>query len=302
MSSPVASPTYPWYYRPLDWFLRGLASLPLTLLYGLAEVLYFLMAYVLRYRERVVLENLRNSFPEKTEAEHKKLAKQFYRHFAQLIVEILWLREATPAQLARRVSFPNKHIITDKLAQGRSMLALGSHEGNWEWILTSGALQINAPAVGVYQPLNSPFFDDFMYKLRTRTGAELVTMRETIRYMVASQDRQQLLCMLSDQSPSNPKNRYWTQLLNQETGFYTGADRLVGQFQLPVVYVSIRRLRRGYYEAVLTELFDGNTPLDPEQHQITEAFARAMEKDIRASPADYLWSHRRWKHKRPVGE
>ncbi|ALD21499.1 lysophospholipid acyltransferase family protein [Hymenobacter sp. DG25A] len=302
MSSTIAPPTYPWYYRPLEWFLRGLASLPLPLLYGLAEVLYFLMAYVLRYRERVVLENLRNSFPEKTEAEHKKLAKQFYRHFAQLMVEILWLRQASPEELSRRVSYPNKHVITDQLAKGRSLLALGSHEGNWEWILTSGALQINAPAVGVYQPLNSPFFDDFMYKLRTRTGAELVTMRETIRYMAASQDRQQLLCMLSDQSPSNAKNRYWTQLLHQETGFYTGADRLAAQFQLPVVFVSIRRKRRGYYEVVLTELYDGNTPLDPNQHRITEAFARAMEKDIRAAPADYLWSHRRWKHKRPVGE
>ncbi|MCR5886968.1 lysophospholipid acyltransferase family protein [Hymenobacter sp. J193] len=298
MSSPVAAATYPWYFRPLDWLLRATAALPLPLLYGLAEVLYFLMAYVLRYRQRVVLENLRNSFPEKTEAEHRQLARRFYRHFAQLMVEILWLRQATPAQLNRRVEYPNKHVITDRLKEGKSLLALGSHAGNWEWILTSGQLQLDVPAVGVYQPLNNAFFDEFMYKLRTRTGAELVTMRETIRYMAATRNRQKVLSMLSDQSPSNPTNRYWTELLHQDTAFYTGADRLAAHFQMPVVYVSIQRVRRGYYRIVLEELFDGQSPLNPDQHQITEAFARALERDIQRAPADYLWSHRRWKHKR----
>ncbi|WP_262383919.1 lysophospholipid acyltransferase family protein [Hymenobacter lutimineralis] len=302
MSSSTASSPYPWYFRPLDWGLRGLAALPLFVLYGLAEVLYFLMAYVLRYRQRVVLKNLRNSFPEKSAAEHRQLARRFYRHFAQLMVEILWLRQATPAQLKRRVEYPNKHVLIDHVEAGRSVLALGSHAGNWEWILTSGQLQLDVPAVGVYQPLNNGFFDEFMYKLRTRTGAELVTMRETIRYMAATRNRQKVLSMLSDQSPSNPTNRYWTHLLHQDTAFYTGADRLASHFQLPVVYVSIQRVRRGYYRIVLEELFDGQSALDPNQHQITEAFARALERDIQAAPADYLWSHRRWKHKREATE
>jgi KDO2-lipid IV(A) lauroyltransferase len=290
---------YPWYYRPLNWLLQGMAHLPLSVLYVVAEGLYGLLAYVVRYREKVVLENLRNAFPDKSEAEIQRLKRAFYRHFSQVMVEILKLAAMSPAELRRRVQFRNAELLDRWLAEGRTVLALGSHTGNWEWILTSGALRLSGGAVdGVYKPLSNPFFEFFMHRLRTRTGAHLVPMRDTLRHLVRHRGEPRILSMLSDQAAGPEDKPYWTRFLHQETSFYTGADRLAAQFNCSVAYVNIRRLRRGYYELAITELTDGQVPINKNATVLTEAFARHLERDIQASPAEYLWTHRRWKHKR----
>ncbi|WP_260625684.1 lysophospholipid acyltransferase family protein [Hymenobacter sediminicola] len=293
---------YPWYYRPLNWLLRGLAHLPLPVLYGLAEVIYFLLAYVLRYRQKVVLQNLRNSFPEKPEAEILRIQKAFYRHFAQVMVETLKLAVMPAEELKRRVWFSNPEVMERHFAQGRTVLGLSSHAGNWEWVLTSGAVWLSAHADGVYKPLSNPFFESFMHQLRTRTGAGLIPMRDTLRDMLQRRGEIRVVSLLSDQAAGPEDRPYWTQFMNQESGFYTSADRLATRFHCPVVYVSIRRLRRGYYQIILTELYDGDAPLPANEFPITEAFVRQLEHDMHAFPADYLWTHRRWKHKRPVSE
>ncbi|GAA4018213.1 lysophospholipid acyltransferase family protein [Hymenobacter fastidiosus] len=289
---------YPWYYRPLEWLLLGLAYLPLRLLYGLADGIYLLLAFVIRYRQQIVLTNLRNSFPEKTDAEIRRIARQFYRHFAEVMVETLKLGVMTPAELKRRVFFRNPEVLEQWHAKGRTALGLSSHAGNWEWVLTSGAVWLSARADGVYKPLSNPFFEDFMYRLRTRTGARLIPMRETLRNLVRNRGDLRVVSLLSDQAAGPEDQPYWTTFMHQDSGFYTSADRLAAQFHYPVVYVSIQRQRRGYYEIVLTELYDGDAPLEPGKFAITDAFVRHLERDIRALPSDYLWTHRRWKHKR----
>jgi KDO2-lipid IV(A) lauroyltransferase len=289
---------YPWYYEPLRWLLLGLAYLPYSVLYLLSEGIYFLLAYVVRYRWRVVTENLRNSFPEKSEAEIKRIGKAFYRHFAQVMVEILKLTRMSDTELKRRVVFRNPEVLERHYQAGRMALGLSSHAGNWEWVLTSGAIWLSAEVDGVYKPLSNPFFESFMCELRTRTGAGLIPMRDTLRDMVQRRGEPRVVSLLSDQAAGPEDRPYWTTFMNQDSGFYTSADRLAARFQAPVVYVSIRRLRRGYYEIVLTELYDGNTPLPADSFPITEAFVQALEEDIRAAPEQYLWTHRRWKHKR----
>jgi KDO2-lipid IV(A) lauroyltransferase len=178
------------------------------------------------------------------------------------------------------------------------VLALGSHIGNWEWILPTGAVAFPGKADGVYKPLHNPFFEQFMLQLRTHTGARLIPMRDTLRDMLRLRGQPRSLSMLSDQSPGGVEHTYWTEFLHQDTAFYTGADKLAAQFRCPVLYVNIRRLRRGYYEIIVEELYDGQAPLDKNAFAITEEFARRVERDIRARPAEYLWSHRRWKHQR----
>jgi len=291
--------SFPWYYRPISWLLTGLASLPLSVLYGLASVIYFFIAKVFRYRERVVMENLRNSFPTKNEAEILNLRRAFYHHLSQVIVEILKLTTMSPNQLRRRVQFRNGELLDKWLAEGKLVLALGSHTGNWEWILTAGALRFTGGVVdGVYKPLSNPFFEVFVHHLRTCTGAQLIPMRNTLRHLVAHRNESRIVSLLSDQAAGPEDKPYWTTFLHQDTSFYTGADRLAAQFGCPVAYVNIRRLRRGYYELAIEELTDGSTLVDKNAARITEAFARLLERDIQASPADYLWTHRRWKHKR----
>ncbi|WP_375437109.1 lysophospholipid acyltransferase family protein [uncultured Hymenobacter sp.] len=296
--SKSASKAYAWYFHLLGWLLRGLAHLPFTVLYVLADLIYFLLAYVVRYRRQVVLTNLRNSFPEKAEAEIQRLQRLFYRNFAQVLVETLKLAAMPDAELKRRVTFSNPEVLERHFAQGRTVLGLSSHAGNWEWVLTSGAVWLSAHVDGVYKPLMNPFFENFMRQLRTRTGAGLIPMRDTLRDMVQRRGETRVVSMLSDQAAGPEDRPYWTTFMHQEAGFYTSAERLASRFHCPVVYVSIRRLRRGYYQIILTDLYDGDSPLPADSFPITEAFVQQLERDIRSFPADYLWTHRRWKHKR----
>jgi KDO2-lipid IV(A) lauroyltransferase len=292
---------YPWYYEPLRWLLLGLAHLPLAVLYVLARGIYLVLAYVVRYRWRVATDNLRKSFPERSEVEIQQLGKAFYWHFAQVVVEILRLAAISPQELARRVRFTNPELMTQSFADKRAVLSLGSHMGNWEWILSGAALQWPEQAAGVYKPLMNPFFEYFMYRLRTRLGAGAVPMKATLRYLVQRRHEGHTLSLLTDQAAGPEDRPYWTDFMHQDSSFYTGADRLAVQFNCVVLYVGIRRVRRGYYEITFTKLPDGQAAaeaLPRDEFPVTEAFARQLERDLQASPEQYLWTHRRWKHKR----
>jgi len=293
---------YPWYYLPLNALLLGLAHLPLPVLYVVAEGLYFLLAHGLRYRGRVVRENLRNSFPDKSEAEIRRIGRAFYRHFAQIVVEILKLAAISPAELARRARWVNPELMAGALARQRPVITLGSHMGNWEWILGSGALVLPGVMAGVYKPFKNPFVEAFVRRLRTRLGAEAVPMSATLRYLVQHRRGGHNISLLTDQAAGPEDRPYWTTFLHQDTGFYSSAERLAAQFGGAVLYVGIRRLRRGYYEIKFTEMPDGAAvaAAPAGAFPITEAFARQLERDIQASPEQYLWTHRRWKHKKSV--
>jgi KDO2-lipid IV(A) lauroyltransferase len=296
-----------WYFQPLRWLLLGLAQLPLAVLYGLASGIYVLLAYVVRYRWRVVLDNLRHSFPEKSEADVRRIGRQFYWHFAQVMVEILKLAAISPAELRQRMHFVNPELMTRHFAENRQVLSLGSHRGNWEWILSGAALEFPDRAAGVYKPLNNRFFEQFMRRLRTRLGAEAVPMLATLRYLVQHRGEGRTISLLTDQAAGPEDRPYWTSFMHQDAGFYTSADRLAAQFKCGVLYVGIRRVRRGYYEVKFSELPDGldaaaavNALTEAERYPVTEAFVRHLEADIQATPEQYLWTHRRWKHKRPT--
>ena len=304
MSAPAVRPAFAWYFYPLQWLLLGLARLPLPVLYVLAEGIYGLLAYVVRYRWAVVLDNLRHAFPEKTEAEVQRIGRQFYRHFAQVIVEILKLASISPTELGRRVRFTNPELMTELFAENRLVLSLGSHRGNWEWILSGAALLWPGRAAGVYKPLTNAFFEHFMRRLRTRLGAGAVPMLATLRYLSAHRGEGRTLSLLTDQAAGPDDRPYWTDFLHRPAGFYTSADRLAAQLGCAALYVGIRRERRGYYAITFTRLPEGlpasqatQAATDAERYPIAEAFVRQLEADIRATPEQYLWTHRRWKHK-----
>ncbi|AYA37120.1 lauroyl acyltransferase [Hymenobacter oligotrophus] len=286
---------FAWYYLPLEWLLLGLSSLPMPVLYLVADGFYLLMRYVLRYRHQVVFGNIRNSFPDKPEAWVRDTAHGFYRHFADTIVEILKMATISPAEFNRRVVITNPELGDAYFAKGRTIMTLGSHHGNWEWIAPTGAQRWPGKVDGVYKPLSNPFFEYFVYRLRTRLGTGLIPMRETLRDMEANRGQVRSLCMLSDQCPPKSKYAYWTRTLNQDTAFFTGSDRLAVQYNCPVLYASIRKVRRGYCTITLEEIYDGSAELNLAEHPITEAFARRIERDIMERPSEYLWSHRRWK-------
>ena len=289
----------PLYYS-LWLLLKGLGALPLSVLYGLSSFLYFLLYYVTGYRKKVVLQNLRISFPDKKEQELEQIAKDFYKQFADVVVEILHLSDMSREEMLRRVKFSNPEVLANYVEAGQPVLILGTHVGNWEWSLSAAAVTFNFPAEGVYKPLNNPFFEAFMLHTRSRLGARLIKMKETLRDFVARRKQPRVVALLSDQSPLWSDINFWTTFMNQETAFYTGAEKLSNMFGYPVLFLDVMRTSRGHYTLTFDEITDGRQPATENAFPITEAFAQKLEAAIRRAPSDYLWTHKRWKHKRPV--
>ncbi|MFD2514472.1 lysophospholipid acyltransferase family protein [Pontibacter locisalis] len=288
-------------YYPLWLLLKGLSLLPFPVLYLLSDFLFLLSYHIIGYRKKVVLHNLRNSFPEKGEQEIKDMAKAFYRHFMDVVVEIIKLASISKSEMERRITFTNQEVLDDLVRQGKPVITMGSHSGNWEWILSAGAVQFSFPAEGVYKPLSNVFFEEFMLYIRSRLGARLVKMKDTMRDFIRNRKVPRVVAMLSDQTPPFGEIQYWTKFLNQETAFFVGAEKLSNSFGYPVLYLDVQRGRRGYYILTFETITDGQQDLSAlgVEYPITEIFAQKLETTIRRNPANYLWTHKRWKHKRP---
>ncbi|WP_162055595.1 lysophospholipid acyltransferase family protein [Pontibacter pamirensis] len=297
-------PNIPPLYYPLWFFLKGLSLLPLPVLYVLADFLYFVVYYLIGYRKKVVLQNLRSAFPEKSEREIQRIAKNFYRQFADVVVEILRLHSMRPEEMRRRITFTNQQLLDDLVKQGTPVITMGSHAANWEWILPAGAVQFSFPTNGIYKSLNNPFFEAYMLHTRSQLGTRLIEMKETSRDFVRNRKVPRVVAMLSDQTPMKNEIQYWTTFLHQDTPFYVGAEKLSNMFGYPVLYLDVQRTSRGHYTLTFETITDGTLakPAAEDQYPITELFAKKLESTIRRSPADYLWTHKRWKHKRPEGE
>jgi Kdo2-lipid IVA lauroyltransferase/acyltransferase len=298
----MTKPSIPLYYYPLWALLLGLSWLPLRMLYGVSAVLYVFLHYLIGYRRKVIYTNLRNSFPQKSAAEIDVLAKGFYRHLADLIVETLKLNTMSRQHLLRRVRFKNPELVLLQLEKGRPVIMMGGHLANWEWLTVAVSAYFSVPSEGLYKPLSNSFFEAFLLKMRTRFGALMVKTKDTLREFIRRKNVPRVIGILSDQTPPGGEIQYWTDFMQQDTPFYVGTDKLATSFKYPVVFLGIERIRRGYYDVTFEPLYDGATPLPKDSFPLTEAFARHLEAWINANPADYLWSHRRWKNKRVVSD
>jgi Kdo2-lipid IVA lauroyltransferase/acyltransferase len=280
---------------PLWLLLKGLSLLPLPVLYLLSDVLYFITYYIIGYRKVVVLNNLRNSFPEKSDAEIYQIRKTFYKQFMDVIVEILKLRSMDASEMKRRITFTNQDVLDNFIKQGKTVITMGSHSGNWEWVLSAGAVQFTFPACGIYKPLNNSFFEEFMLTTRSRLGARLIKMKDTLRDFATYRDQPRVIAMLSDQTPLKSEITFWTTFMNQDTPFYEGAEKLAVRFNCPVLFLDIQRKKRGNYILTFEQIYDGNSTA-ADNLSITEIFANKLEASIHRDPANYLWTHKRWKH------
>lgn len=287
---------------PLWWLLLGLSKLPFPVLYLLADFFYIILYHLVGYRKKVVAANLANAFPEKTEDERAELARLFYRNLCDVIVETLKLASISPEELRRRIRFTNLSLLQDNINAGASVIVLGSHLANWEWALSGGAVSFGFQVDGVYKPLTNDFFEWFMLRSRSRLGAHLFKMKDTLRDLISRKHIPRAISMLSDQTPPRGEIQYWTTFLHQDTPFFVGGDKLAASFKYPVLFLGAKRVKRGFYEFGFELIHDGKTELPKNDYIITETYARFLERWINDNPADYLWSHKRWKHKRPAGQ
>ncbi len=275
-------------------FFKLLSRLPLRVLYGLADVLYILLLYGLRYRRTIVRENLGRSFPEKSPDQIRAMVRGFYRNLTDLLVETIKMPTLSADELRRRVCFTNPALVRDRLEAGQSVIGMASHSSNWEWIPSASVLN-GMPTDSVYKTLNNPFFENLMRSVRSSFGAVPVPMHTLPRRMVAQKDVARIIALVADQVPDVPEQAYWTHFLHQDTPFYPGTERLARSRNLPVFYTELARVSRGFYAVTFTQI--GEPPYaDLPPGVILERYRDLLEETIRKHPSDWLWSHKRWKH------
>ena len=282
------------------WWLRALARVPFPILYGVAAALAFLVHRVLRYRLGVVRANLRACFPGLDRHTERRLIAAHYRGTLQVLVETLKLAGISAAELRARVGVANFELVQAPIRAGESLILVAAHQCNWEWLLQRLALDLGAPMNSAYKPLHSESADRQMLALRSRFGARLIAAKKLLREIVRMRHQVQAVCFLADQVPSSSVSRHWLTFLGRETAFYPGPAEIAVRTGYAAYFVRMRRLRTGYYEVLFEPLTRSGEKLEP--IAFTRLYAARIEAQIRDFPADWMWTHRRWKLKRKSHE
>jgi len=271
----------------------------MPMLYLLSDLAYFIAYRLIRYRKKVVLENMARAFPEKTEEEIKSLAKSFYKRFADFALETLKALSISEAELKRRVVFRNLEVLTPYHEKGRSVVLAASHQFNWEWALLAGCIQLPYKVDGIYQKLSNKSFDKLIYDMRSRFGGTPIPKKSALRSVIRRKSMTKAVAINGDQVPQKSKqNTYWTIMLHQDTAFFRGVETISQLLEGPAFFIHIQRVKRGYYAVTFEPL--GVPPYEKGQHEVLENYIKASERLILEDPAGWLWSHKRWKYKKPI--
>lgn len=274
--------------------VRLLSRLPLRILYVVSDVLFVLSFHIVRYRRRLVQQNLANAFPRKSRSQLLNIERQFYRNLCDYGVEMLKLVTISQEELGRRVIFTNPEVPNHYLEQGQSTLNLAAHTFNWEWMLAAGSFKLNGAMDFVYQPVHSKFFNKLSLICRTRFGAHPIARDSVAREVVRRKNIVRNVAIVGDQYPGyNHDKKFPITFMNQETVFFYGSVQLALLTQYPVFYYRMKKVRRGYYEVSVVEL--GKPPYHANDKQIITRYVEELEALITEHPSEWLWSHNRWK-------
>lgn len=280
------------------FFLKLIGHLPLFVLYQIATLSKWLLYFVFSYRKKVIVNNIKNSFPDLSSSQVNALTMKFYGYLSDQMVEFFKGSTISKEEMLKRVNLVNEQIITNYLDKGVPIVLVAGHQGNWEWAVHRLALSENLYDI-VYQKLSSPLFNDFTFWVRSRFGSNvLMEKRESVVLARERKNIPRAICLAADQSPPKPESAYWTNFLNQPTGFFTGMERFAREYQYPVIFVELIRKKRGYYTMSFEELIKPSYE-NVDKGAIIEIFARRLEKSVLKYPDQYLWSHKRWKHEKP---
>ncbi len=285
------------YYSCLP-FIYLLSLLPFPLLYFFSDGVYIILYYVIHYRRVIVRQNLTNSFPEKSLPEIKEIEKRFYRYFCDLFLETFKTLTISKEEMIRHCEFTPEtlEVITKLAEENQSFMIVMGHFGNWEWAGNTFSICCRHQLFVIYHPLTNKYFNGLIYRMRTRFGTRLIAMKDTLRDMLKNKDQLTATAFIADQAPL-PDRAYWMNFLNQDTPVFLGIEKIALKIRYPIVYATIRRVKRGYYK-IFAERIElpsarGKTG------EITEIHTGRLEADIRSQPENWLWTHRRWKHERP---
>ena len=291
-----------WQYLPVQGFLYIISLMPFWVLYGIADFIFVLVYYVVRYRRKIVAKNMRESFPELSDKELSKIARKFYRNFADYIVETIKLNHISDDEIKRRMVFKNMDIIDRLFDEKRSIAAYFSHCGNWEWVpsITLWSRHTTGKDVEfcqVYRPLKNKWYDEYMLRLRSRFNSLSFKKKTVLRDLLLLRRREMpsITGFMSDQKPSKGDESHIVKFLNHPSAVITGTEQVARKLDMAVVYFDMHKLSRGYYELEVKLITDNTSTMEP--MAITDAYVKLLEETIKRNPSIWLWTHNRWKHK-----
>jgi KDO2-lipid IV(A) lauroyltransferase len=277
-------------------FIIPVSSLPFPVLYKLSDVIFLILFYVIGYRKKVVTQNIKNSFPELDSTEQSRICKKYYRHLSDLVVESLKVFTISEREIQKRMIIKNPEFILSYFEQKRSLILAGGHNNNWELFAVAIDAAIQHQAIGIYQPLTDTFFNDKMCKSRSKFGLKMISTKTVKEVFDRERNNVTVTIFGVDQSPALKSNCHVMEFLNQETRVAFGAEKYAKEYNYPVVYGKITKLKRGYYSFEFSDTIE--SPVATEHGEITERITRLIEQDIRRHPEFWLWSHKRWKKRK----
>jgi KDO2-lipid IV(A) lauroyltransferase len=280
--------------------LKALTRLPLPALYGCAWLTYFVAFRIMRWRRERAERDIANAFPDRSAAERARIVRDAYRNLADTLVEAFWGFGASAEALSRRVAFENPELVERCVTEKQSVVLLTAHYGNWEWLSLAASVRFGITIDVVYQRQRVEVIDAFLREARARFGSRFIPREEFIFDMMNRAGEPRAYALIADQTPKHKNDpRHWTRFLGQDTAFFKGAGKIAQFLEAKVIYVSMRRVRRGYYSVRLLEL--AAPPYDFDANEmIVERYAQSLEQDIRDSPADWLWHQNKWKVAKPT--
>ena len=298
--SPVRAPegAPPSALPPSVWWLRLLSRVPLRVLYLLADLLGWLAFRVFPHRETVVRANLSQCFPELDEHALREIRRRYYAGFADVLVEVIKSATLPPEEFRRRVRMIGIEAPRALLAQGQSVLLAAAHQTNWEWMLLALSLELGFPVDAAYKPLVDSWAEREMKKVRSRFGSRLVPAKALLADIIRRGKLARAVAMVADQEPTTSEHKHWTRFLNRDTAFYMGPEEIARVTRFPVFFVGMKRAARGFYELSFVPLSSPGESL--KSGELTERYVRLVERQIREAPADWPWSHKRWKLKKSL--
>jgi len=278
---------------PIIWLF---SKLPFRVLYIISDGIYFLFFYVIGYRKKVVLDNLKLVYPQKPEKELKGIQKKFFGHFVDTLIEAIKAITISETSIKKRYTYKNIELIDQLYKEGKSIILTGAHYGNWEWVVGMPMIT-KIDCYTSYTKIQNTNFENLIKNSRSKFGMKCVKSSDIIKSIVKNvkQQKQGLYLLIADQSPMLQKNQYWTKFLNINVPIFTGAEMISKKFDFAVVNMNTTQIKRGYYESEFDLITD--SPKELETNEITNRYLRITEQHIYKKPELYLWSHKRFKHK-----
>ncbi|WP_430814890.1 lysophospholipid acyltransferase family protein [Carboxylicivirga sp. RSCT41] len=277
-------------------FVAMVSLMPFRVLYCFSDFAAFVMHKVVKYRRKVIYDNLYKSFPDKSSEEIEKIAKAFYKNLTDNLLESFKAFTMKHSSIIKRHKILNPELLESLLEQHKGVIGVTAHYANWEWGSLSGSLQCDNHFVALYKPLNNKYINNILLRSRAKCNTELVSIKETSDMFRQYENKNYVFLMAADQSPAKGKqmdSAYWFEFFNRQTAFLHGPEKYSRRYNYPVVYIDIQRVKRGYYEVVLSTLTE--SPNNLPDGKITELYKNKLVEIISTRPNDWLWSHNRWK-------